>query len=88
MSTVKFETTVEDGKIVIPMEFRGRIKGKIEVIVKSKDHSDFEPMSRDEIYDRKKDRAENFIRQLMKNPLEVDKSVPFLTRDEIYDRKL
>ncbi len=31
---------------------------------------------------------ENFINRLMENPVKVDKSIPFLTRDEIYDRKL
>ncbi len=48
----------------------------------------FVPFKRDEIYNRKKDRAANFINWLMKNPVKVDKSIPFLTRDEIYDRKL
>lgn len=48
----------------------------------------FVPFKRDEIYDRRRDRAENFIKWLIKNPLKVDKSIPFLTRDEIYDRKL
>jgi len=50
--------------------------------------SDAKPLARDEIYDRKEEGDENFINWLMKNPLKVDKSVPFLTRDEIYDRKL
>ena len=49
---------------------------------------DFVPLKREEIYDRKKDRAANFINWLLKNPVKVDKSIPFLTRDEIYDRKL
>ncbi|HXG83881.1 MAG TPA: hypothetical protein VNI84_07630 [Pyrinomonadaceae bacterium] len=48
----------------------------------------FKPLTRDEIYDREEDRAENYIKFLMKNPLKVDRSIPFLTRDEIYDRKL
>lgn len=48
----------------------------------------FKPFSRDEIYDREKDRAGNYIKFLLKNPLKVNRSIPFLTRDEIYDRKL
>ncbi len=110
MSVVRFEATVENGSIIIPTEFRNRVKGKVEVSVHFEDKSDdkdkepydiltelmenpirdpaFVPFKRDEIYDREKDRAENFINWLIKNPLKVDKSIPFLTRDEIYDRKL
>lgn len=92
MSIVKFETTVDNGSIIIPMKFRNKIKGKVEVVISTKeiirDKPNFVPLTRDEIYDRKKERDENFINWLMKNPLKVDKSVPFLTRDEIYDRKL
>ncbi|CAN5450197.1 hypothetical protein BH20ACI1_BH20ACI1_18210 [soil metagenome] len=108
MSVVKFQTTVENGNILIPKQFRNQIKGHIEVIVKTEEDSvendeknflremtenpikdsNFVPLTRDEIYDREADRAENFINFLMKNPLKVDKSVPFLKRNEIYDRKL
>ena len=108
MSVVKFEATVDNGSIIIPTKFRNKVKGKVEVIISTKEiirdneeknflremienpihDPDFVPFTRDEIYDRKKERDENFINWLMKNPLKVDKSVPFLTRDEIYDRKL
>ncbi len=108
MSVVKFEATVENGSIIIPTEFRNRVKGKVEVSVRLENKSNEEepydiiselmknplqvsdpkPLTRDEIYDREKDRTENFINWLIKNPLKVDKSIPFLTRDEIYDRKL
>jgi len=109
MSVVRFKATVENGSIIIPTEFRNRVKGKVEVSVRLENKSnaeeepydiiselienpiqapDFVPLKRDEIYDREKDRAENFINWLIKNPLKVDKSIPFLTRDEIYDRKL
>ena len=109
MSVVKFEATVENGSIIIPTEFRNRVKGKVEVSVRLKNKSnakeepydiiseliknplqvsDPKPLMRDEIYDREKDNTENFINWLIKNPLKVDKSIPFLTRDEIYDRKL
>lgn len=50
--------------------------------------SGFVPFKRDEIYDRETDRDTNFINWLMKNPVKVDRSIPFLTREEIYDRKL
>ncbi len=108
MSVEKFEATVENGSIIIPTEFRNRVKGKVEVSVRLENKSNEEepydiiselmknplqvsdpkPLTRDEIYDREKDRAEKFINWLIKNPLKVDKSIPFLTRDEIYDRKL
>ncbi len=108
MSEVKFQTTVENGNIIIPAKFRNQITGTIEVTVKSAKESveddeknflqemienpihdsDFVPLTQDEIYDRKGERDKNFINRLMKNPVKVDKSIPFLTRDEIYDRKL
>ena len=110
MSVVKFETTVNNGSIIIPIKFRNKIKGKVEVSIyfenKSNDKdeepydiiselmknplkvSDSKPLTQDEMYDRKGERDKNFINWLMKNPLKVDKSIPFLTRDEMYDRKL
>jgi bifunctional DNA-binding transcriptional regulator/antitoxin component of YhaV-PrlF toxin-antitoxin module len=108
MSTVKFEATVENGSIVVPVEFRNRVKGKVEVVISTKEivsrqedknylremiedpthDPDFVPLTQDEVYDRNNNRAENFIHWLIKNPLKVDKSIAFLTRDEIYDRKL
>ena len=79
MSVVKFEATVDNGSIIIPTKFRNKIKGKVEVSVQFENKvSDSKSRTQDE----------NFINWLMKNPLKVDKSTPFLTRDEIYDRKL
>jgi hypothetical protein len=90
---VEFETEIRNGSIEIPEKLRYRIKDKIKVLVSIKEaekteEEPFVPLTRDEIYDRRRDRAENFIKWLMKHPLKVDKSIPFLTRDEIYDRKL
>lgn len=87
MPTIEFETEAKNGSIQIPEEYRGRLTGKLQVIVCVAE-KDLSNLSRDEIYDREKDRAENYIKFLMKNPLKVDRSIPFLTRDEIYDRKL
>ena len=86
--TVEFETEIKNGNIEIPEKLRFRIKDKIKVLVSIKEAEEFVPLTRDEIYDRRRDKAENFIKWLMKNPLKVDKSIPFLTREEIYDRKL
>lgn len=89
MSVVKFEATVDNGSIIIPLKFRNKIKGKVEVSVQFENKvSDSKSRTQDEMYDRKGERDKNFINWLMKNPLKVDKSIPFLTRDEIYDRKL
>lgn len=89
MSVVKFQATIENGNIVIPMQFRNQVTGKVEVIVSTNENgSEFVPLTRDETYDGNGSRDENFIYWLIKNPLEVDGSTPFLTRDEIYDRKL
>ncbi len=87
MEAIEFQTVLgKDGIIKIPEDFSKRINGgKIRVIVLAEDRKF---LSRDEIYDRDKERAESYIRLLMKNPAKVDKSIGFLTRDEIYDRKL
>ncbi len=73
MSTVKFEATVDNGNIVIPMKFRKNIQGKVEVVI----HFEKKSKNEDEPYD--------IISELMKNPLPVSDPKP-LTRDEIYDR--
>ena len=74
MSEVKFETTVENGTIIIPMKFRNEISGKIEVIIKPKQNEE-----QDEPYD--------ILTELMENPIKDPNFIPF-KRDEIYDRKL
>ncbi len=56
MSVVKFEATVENGSIIIPTEFRNRVKGKVEVSVRLKNKSN----AKEEPYD--------IISELIKNP--------------------
>lgn len=87
MRAIEFQTFLgKDGIIKVPESFSEEINnGKVRVIVLAEEKKF---LSREEIYDRQRDRAENFINWLIKNPLKVDKSVPFLTREEIYDRKL
>lgn len=72
MSVVKFQTTVENGNILIPKQFRNQIKGNIEVIVKATD-----TVESDE---------KNFLREMIENPIKDPNLVP-LTRDKIYDRE-
>ena len=74
MSQVKFETTVENGTIEIPLKFRKKISGKIEVIIKTvKNKESGEPF--------------DILTELMENPIKDPNFIPF-KRDEIYDRKL
>ena len=72
MSIVKFEATVENGSIVIPTELRNRVKGKVEVVISTK-----------EVTSDKKDK--NFLREMIENPFHDPDFVSF-TRNEIYDR--
>jgi len=87
MRAIEFQTVLgKDGIIKLPADFSEEINGgKVRVIILVEDKK---PLSREEIYDRKKDRAASFIKFLIKNPLKVDKSTPFLKRDEIHDRNL
>ena len=73
--TVKFETEIDNGTIMIPEEFRQQLKDKIKVIVSVKERETAE----NEPYD--------IISELMKNPIQDPNFVPF-EREEIYDRKL
>jgi len=73
MSVIKFQTTVEDGNIIIPTELRNKVRGKVEITIKIKDKD------REEPYD--------ILTELMENPIKDPDFVPF-KRDEIYDRKL
>ena len=71
MLTVEFETEAENGSIKIPEKYRRQLKGKLQVVVSVKD--------------RKGQREENFLREMIENPIDDPDFVP-LTRDEIYDR--
>ena len=85
MEAIEFQTTISrDGTITVPDDLGKKMRnGKVRVIV-----IDDEPKSRDqdEVDDRNQGRDKGYIKYLMANPIKVDKSTPFLTRDEIYDR--
>jgi len=87
MEAIEFQAFVgKDGIIKVPESLSKKIKnGKVRVIVLGEDRK---PFSREEIYDRRNDRIENFIEFLLKNPVKVYKSISFLNRDELHDRKL
>lgn len=86
MEAIEFQTTLgSDGIIAIPSDVGGKVRsGKVRVIVIEE-----EPRisDNDETNDSDRERTRNYINYLMANPFKVDKSVPFLTRDEIYDRR-
>ena len=83
MEAIEFQTTLgSDGIIAIPSGINGKVKrGKVRVIVIEE-----ETQIVDDNADPKT--IKNYIKYLMANPIKVDKSKPFLTRDEIYDRNL
>ena len=83
MEAIEFQTTLgSDGIIAIPSEFGSKVrKGKVRVIVIEE-----EPQRVDDDTDPQS--VKNYIKYLMANPIKVDKSRPFLTRDQLYDRSL
>lgn len=87
MEAIEFQTTLgNDGIISIPYGLDEKVKrGKVRVIVIGDEKAFFD---REETNDRDLERARDYIDYLMKNPIKVDKSRPFLTRDELYDRSL
>lgn len=99
MLTIEFETEAENGNIEIPEKYRHQLKGKLQVVVTLKETKKSEEESHNSFFlkraefDQERNLTEditdeNFINWLLKNPVKVDKTIPFLTRDEIYDRKL
>lgn len=87
MEAIEFQATLgNDGVISVPENIGSTFRrGKVRVILIEDEPKIFD---RDEANDRERDRALNYIKYLMANPIKVDKSTPFLTRDEIYDRRL
>jgi len=83
VEAVEFQTIITgSGTITIPEDVSQKLRrGKVRIIVIDDEPKFFD---RDETNDRERDRAMDFIRFLMANPIEF--STPFLTRDEIYDR--
>ncbi len=71
MQAVEFRTSVENGTIQIPKEFRNRIRGQVRVIL---------------LTDEAKETRLNMIDQLLEHPLKIDDFVP-LRRNEIYERQ-
>lgn len=86
MEAIEFEATLGiDGIISIPHDIGGKVRtGPVRVIVIEAG----EPVAQLEPFDESLDETRNYLRYLMENPFKVDKSVPFLTRDEIYDRNI
>ncbi len=70
MEIIEFQTTVKNGMIEIPPEYRGKIKNRVRVIL---------------MPERKKARRGNLIDQLLDKPLRAKGFRP-LSRDEIYGR--
>ena len=87
MQEIEFFATLEkNGTITVPDNIgKGLRHGRVHVKLIDAEAKIFD---RDEIYDRDRDRAWGYINYLLSNPIKVDKSVPFLTRDEIYDRRM
>lgn len=86
MEQIEFQATIEEnGTISLPESIGKKIKpGRVHVIL-----VDAEPriFDREETHDRERDRAWDYIEYLMENPIKIDKSIPFLSREEIYDRR-
>jgi len=87
MEAIEFQTTLgQDGVITIPERFDQKVRrGKVRVIVIEEDPRSVAQSAES---DEDRESVRNYIRYLMENPFQVDPSVPLLTRDEIYDRKL
>lgn len=85
MEAIEFQTTLENGRTIsIPEDLAKRLHNTHVRVVVLEDESFV--FDREETNDRELDRVHNYIRFRMANPFMVDKSIPFLKRDEIYDR--
>lgn len=88
MADIEFQATLEkDGTIAVPEDI-GRLLRPGRVRVRLIDPAERVVLDRDEIYDRERDRAWNYLDYLMDHPIHVDRSIPFLTREELHDRRL
>lgn len=72
MKTIKFDTNVYDGKIVVPEVYQDSLKQAkgVTVIIKIKDNSSL---------------SEETIEQLMKHPIPIEKLTP-MSREAIHER--
>lgn len=71
MQAVEFRTSVKDGMIQVPEEFRSKIRGQVRVILLSDEPEGTRP---------------NMIDHLLEHPLNIDDFVP-LSRNQIYERR-
>ncbi len=87
MEAIEFQTTLGNDDIIsIPHGLGKKVKrGSVHVIIIGEPQPFFD---RDEANDRDLDRARDYLDYLMENPIKVDKTKPFLTRDELHDRRL
>lgn len=85
MEAIEFQATLGDDGIISVPENIGRKfrRGKVRVIVIEDELKAVEP---DDVNDRTA--AKDYIKFLMANPITVDKSKPFLKREDLYDRGL
>lgn len=67
MDIIEFQTTVKNGMIEIPLEYQGKVKDRVRVIL---------------VPEHKHSRQRNLIDRLLKKPLQARDFQP-LSRDEI-----
>ncbi len=86
MQAIEFQTVINDDlTIAIPEKLRARIgRRRVRVIV-MEDESFVS--DRYETNNRDRDQDQNYISFRFANSFESDKSIPLLTRDEIYEWK-
>lgn len=83
MEAIEFQTTLgKEGIISIPDNVSQQLpRGRVRVIVLSEEKTPVTPHD-------KYAGAKGYIKYLMENPIKLDKSTPFLAREEIHDRKI
>jgi len=85
MEAIEFQATIgEDGIISVPENIGRKFRrGKVRVILIE---DDLQTAETDDLNDRSG--TKEYIQFLMANPIKVDRSRPFLKREELYDRAL
>lgn len=69
MQAVEFRTSIKNGAIHVPEEFRNKIRGQVRVILLTDEYEATRP---------------NLIDHLLENPLKIDDFSP-LSRNDIYE---
>ena len=72
MYAIEFQTTIKNGAIEVPQEYRNNLYDQVRVILLSEEVKNAKP---------------NLIDKLLEKPIEINKFQP-LTREEIYEQKL